>query len=126
MSKTVEERAKEFASNKCRCSTCILEDGCPRNDKDGIGCDRYNKYCRIYIESATEQKSIDDEEYRKDMRYVGVKREELIDNVLDTTIQYLQDHLIDVVLVGEDKQSGACGYRILDERIKKEVKKRLK
>lgn len=80
---------------------------------------------RVYIKIATEQKAIDDEEYRKDMCYVGVKREELIDKVLDATIQYLQDHLIDVVLVGEDKQSNAWGYRILDERIKYDVKQQI-
>lgn len=91
---------------------------------DAAECD-IKTFISAYIEGATEQKSIDDEEYRKDMRYVGVKREELIDKVLDTTIQYLQDHLIDVVLVGEDKQSGAWGYRIHDERIKDEVKQQI-
>lgn len=124
MSKNIEERAKEFASNNCRCSMCIIE--CPHNNMDGIGCDRYNIYRRIYLKVANEQKAIDDEEYRKDMRYVGVKREELIDKVLDTTIRYLQGSFFDVFLVGEDKQSGAWGYRILDERIKDEVKERLK
>lgn len=109
MSKSIEIRAAEYASHQSYFDGYINR----------------NFVKSIYARAATEQKAIDDEEYRKDMRYVGVKREELIDKVLDTTIQYLNERLIDVVLVGEDKQSGAWGYRILDEMIKDEVKKRL-
>ena len=49
-------------------------------------------------------------------------RDELIEKVLDATIHALQDNLLDYVLVGEDHQSGAWGYRILGERIKDDVK----
>lgn len=115
MSKSIGQRAAEYATQ--------LVGG--RYTKGHLG-ELWQDLRFKYIEIATEQKSIDDEEYSKDMRYIGVKREELIDQVIDTTVQYLNDHLIDVVLVGEDKQSGAWGYRILDERIKDEVKKRLK
>lgn len=123
MEKTIEQRAEEAAHKEYGCDTCLYPGQCVRHGGkkdpfDAAECD-IKTFISAYIEGATGQKSIDDEEYR-------VKREELIDKVLDTTIQYLQDHLIEVVLVGEDKQSGAWGYRILDERIKEEVKKRLK
>lgn len=107
MSKTISQRADEYATQ--------LVGG--RYTKGHLG-ELWQDLRDKYIEIAIKQKSIDDEEYR-------VKREELIDKVLDTTIQYLNERLIDVVLVGEDKQSGAWGYRIHDERIKDEVKQQI-
>lgn len=57
--KSIDERAEEFAS---------------------VYPKKYQHFAEeCYIMGATDQKSIDDEEYRKDMRYIGVKREELID-----------------------------------------------
>ena len=52
-------------------------------------------------------------------------RKSIIDRVLDATIKTLEDHLIDYVLVGEDRQPGAWGYRVHGERLKDDVKKRL-
>lgn len=43
------------------------------------GEDRNLKLRDAYIKGASDQKAIDNEQYRKDMRYVGVKREELIE-----------------------------------------------
>ena len=115
MSKTIEQRAEEAAHKEYERDTCLYPGQCVRHGGkkdpwDAAECD-IETFEIGYIRCATDQKAIDDEE--------------LIDKVLDTTIQYLRDNLIEVVLVGEDKQSGAWGYRIHDERIKDEVKKRL-
>ncbi len=69
----------------------------------------YDYYVRDgYIKGATDQKAIDDEEYRKDMRYVGVKREELIDRACD----YLRAHIDPKLVIYHDNT-----WRSLDEFI---------
>lgn len=66
MSKSIEERAKYFAIEKAGCGSCPLDYTCPRNNAEGIGCDKYNRFRRLYLIGATDQKAIDDEEYRKE------------------------------------------------------------
>lgn len=86
--KSIEERATAYACAKCECGTCPLKcDQSSLKTMDGT-CDLYNKYRRLYIEIATEQKTIDDEEYRKDMRYIGVKQEGLIEKACKTYCRF--------------------------------------
>lgn len=71
--RNIEKRAEEFADKYAVGDAAIIVDLIHKVAKE------------CYIKGATEQKTIDDEEYRKDMRYVGVKREELIEKACNWT-----------------------------------------
>ena len=82
--KTIEERSKEYREEFLKSFYNSLEEISFYDISDA------------YIKGATEQKAIDDEEYRKDMRYIGVKREELIEkacNVYANELKQIVDLL---------------------------------
>lgn len=64
---TIEERAKRYTK---------------RNGEQYLSGFEQAEY-DAYIKGATEQKAIDDEEWRKDMRYVNIQKQVLIDKACE-------------------------------------------
>lgn len=46
-----------------------------------------------YIKGATEQKEIDNEEWQKDMRYVNIRKQELIDKACEWLMENVSNYL---------------------------------
>lgn len=77
--KSIEERALEiypinnlYFESEYQLDSILVE-----------GEDRNLKLREAYIKGATDQKSIDDEEYRKDMRYIGVTTEPNVEELAE-------------------------------------------
>lgn len=94
MEKTIEQRAEEVARAEYGCDGChfsqCVRHGGEESPWDVIEC-AIEIFESAYTQGATEQKAIDDEAYRKDMRYVGVKQEELIDKVVDEAMEFFNE-----------------------------------